>query len=88
MAKFKVGDRVRLVGIDGCFGFWDESYAGKKGVVEEEDTEPYVRFDDGTDRGSERYLERVDTSDLTITVTAELTHITIGGKRFRLVAED
>lgn len=102
MAKFKVGDRVRLVEIDGDCGIWSEGYVGEEGVVEEEDTEPYVRFDDGTDWGSEDYLELVseskkdeiapktETHPMTVnmTVTSELTHITIGGKRFRLVAED
>ena len=102
MAKFKVGDRVRVVKIDGYCRLWDEKYVGEEGIVEEEDTEPYVKFDNGTDWGCEDYLELVEESNkdenapktetppmtVNISIGAELTHITIGGKRFRLVAED
>jgi len=97
MAKFKIGDRVRVVEVDGDYGCWLSRFVGKEGVVVEDDDPPNVKFDCGeTDWGSEDYLELVEPAkpanpkidSLTISVSAELTHITIGGKRFRLVPED
>lgn len=101
MAKFKIGDRVRVIKVVGSCGSWCNDRVGKIGIVDDDDEIPSVSFEDGIiDWGGEDYLELVEeskkdkiapkteTSDLTITVTTELTHITIGGKRFRLVAED
>lgn len=102
MAKFKVGDRVRVVKIDGYCRLWDEKYVGEEGIVESEDTIPCVMFDEEADWGSEDYLELVEEFKkeenapktetqpmvVNISIGAELTHIIIGGKRFRLVEED
>lgn len=94
MAKFKIGDRVRVVKVDGKTGAWEYSSIGKEGVVMDEYHRPDVMFDDGgKDWGSEDNLEPVGpkipkNNPLTTSLSDELTHITIGGKRFRLVAED
>ena len=103
MAKFKVGDRVRIIEFDCDEGGWCRRSINKIGTVTEESCCPWVRFDDGfTDCGSEIYLypveepkkdegaPKTETQPLTVNVSigAELTHITIGGKRFRLVPED
>lgn len=94
MAKFKIGDRVRVVEVNGSAGEWLTYYVGREGCVQEIDTMPWVIFDDNSrDWGCEDYLELVEpkkheNNQLTESISAELTHITIGGKRFRLVAED
>lgn len=94
MAKFKIGDRVRVVGIDENHGSWFNRVVGEIGTVTEDDVMPIVNFDNGErDYGEEKYLELVESekpkiNPLTISTSAELTHITIGGKRFRLVQED
>lgn len=101
MARFKIGDRVRLVKIDGDCGLWNDKYVGEEGIVLEKDTDPYVNFDSGEDWGSENYLEpaeqpkkdesapKTETQPMVVNISigAELTNITIGGKRFRLVPE-
>lgn len=103
MAKFKVGYRVRVIKVDGRCGSWCNDRVGKIGIVDDDDEIPSVSFEDGIiDWGGEDYLELVEESKkdeiapktemqpmtVNITVTTELTHITIGGKRFRLVPED
>lgn len=98
MARFKVGDRVRVVSRDGYRGYWGERNVGKVGLVMEVSCNPWVCFIDGVqDYGSEECLElatdeeyKTETQSLTVNISigAELTHITIGGKRFRLVPED
>ena len=103
MAKFKVGDRVRVIKVYGSCGSWCNDRVGKIGIVDDDDEIPSVSFEDGIiDWGSEDYLElaeepkkdeikpKTETQPMTvnISISAELTHITIGGKRFRLVAED
>lgn len=89
MAKFKVGDRVRLVAnSDGCVGSWEKDLIGCVGYVDEVSEDPWVNFENGKgDCGGEEYLDSVDASTSTTTVAAGLTDITIGGKRFRLVAD-
>lgn len=99
MARFKIGDMVRVVSRDGYRGYWGERSVGKVGLVTEVSCNPWVCFVDGDqDYGSEECLELVtdeitpktETQLLTVSVSisAELTHITIGGKRFRLIPED
>jgi hypothetical protein len=45
MARFKKGDRVKVVAAEGA---WQGSYMGQVGVVIEDGSEaPFVRFDDG-----------------------------------------
>ena len=104
MAKFKIVDRVRVVRrFDGYFGCWMREFVGKIGTVENVSESPWVYFDNGgRDYGSEEYLmllehaKKDDSAPKTetqpmivnINIGAELTHITMGGKRFRLVPED
>lgn len=94
MAKFKIGDRVRVVEVKGEYGAWFRRSVGEIGTVAEDDVMPYVNFDNGEkDYGEEEYLKLIEPANpkidpLTISTSDELTHITIGGKRFRLVAED
>ena len=98
MARFKIGDLVRVVSRNGYRGYWGERNVGKVGLVMEVSCNPWVCFIDGVqDYGSEECLELV-TDEITpktethpmavnVSIGAELTHITIGGKRFRLVPE-
>ena len=97
MPRFKIGDFVRVVSRDGYRGYWAEKSIGKVGVVTEVSCNPWVAFGDGVqDYGSEECLEMVsveeyktETQPMTVNINigAELTHVTIGGKRFRLVPE-
>ena len=103
MARFSIGARVRVDGRDEEECGWELKSINKIGTVMEVSHIPWVRFDDGfTDCGREDYLELVEepkkdesapkteAQPLTVNINigAELTHITIGGKRFRLVPED
>ena len=95
MANFKVGDRVRLT--DKC-RYVGNPYVYKVGDIGYIVPDKYqyslvVKMENPKNGYTHLWcnayeLEHAETSDLTITVTPELTHITIGGKRFRLVAED
>lgn len=97
MARFKIGDWVRVVSRDGYRGYWGERSIGKVGLVTEVSCNPWVCFVDGVqDYGSEECLDLVTDKEyksetlpmiVNISIGAELTHITIGGNRFRLVAE-
>ena len=98
MARFRVGDWVRVVSRGAYCGYWNKKNIGKIGMVEESSSYPWVNFGNGVqDSGSEECLELVADKEyksethpmiVNISIGAELTNITIGGKRFRLVAED
>lgn len=82
MPKFNIGDRVRVVEIDGKSGGWLRSVCWKTGTVQDHNTIPDVLFDNGdTDCGDEEYLE------LAREETSAPSHIEINGKRYRLVEE-
>ena len=108
MAKFKIGDRVKVVANKYPVDNEDEYFFGGRighsfnigevGVVVEYDDgdscQPYEIEVEGTiqwvaDTDIETQEPKNPKIDpLTISMSTELTHITIGGKRFRLVTED
>lgn len=91
MHKFKIGDRVKLVGIDGWCGMWETTSRGKNGVIQDYSEMPWVKFDNGeVDCGPEKYLELVEeekpmtketefkAGDIVINVSDSDSYLTMG----------
>ena len=91
MPKFKIGDRVKLVGINGYYGIWETTSRSKTGVIQDYSKVPWVLFDDGDeDCGSEEYLELVEeekpmtketkfkAGDVVVNVSDYDTYLTVG----------
>lgn len=61
MPRFKIGDKVKLVGINGSYGSWEDSSRGRTGIILTYSQVPWIKFvDGGFDCGSEDFLELVE----------------------------